>query len=228
MQKYIFLYLVLIVSFTCSENNVCAQDTSNTDRTAKSIKLNIYFTKSFTDKNLSIGNISPVFLIKNKWQNVHEIELVNFDISKNTYKLAYLSGYVVGRDTIAETNIGLRYQFDYFFLKNKSNKFSIYNGGSISFHYHRKHIKPFVNTGYPIKVIELTSSFSYVPGIIVYFSDKLYLDINFPINFVTSSYVFQRVYNPYFTEQQQKTGGTAYDLSLPNTFRFRLGVGINL
>ena len=221
---------ILIVSMFVSllSPGSYSQDTSSNSWNTKSVKLNISFIKPVSNKSFNIGNFAPVFLFKNKHNNYHEIELNVFKIVKEDSVAFYFNGVITGWVQNIITAIGIGYQFDYYFLKNKQSKFKLYEGASILHNYYRARVTPYASFSYLQIFTYYTTYLAFVPGIKWQFNDRFYLDFSFPLEFFEYSLKFQEIHNPILTIRQRKQGSYTIDVYLLREIWFRMGIGVNL
>jgi hypothetical protein len=220
-EKQTVFKLFIFLIFLSASNGLVAQTTDT-----KALKLNINFTKVFKEDEFHIGQLAPVFLLTDKKNNIHEIELNIFNV--DAYQSSsLLSGTTYYYDN-KETSAGLRYQFDLNLVKK--GKLIPFIGVSALTLFQSTNVKPLSTTSYPRRTQQLTELLSIIPQIRFSLWPRVFVDLAIPIDLFDVSLVTQRISNPYIPIRQQRNSGieTSLPIKENNIFHLRLGLGVKL
>jgi hypothetical protein len=219
-KQFVFKLFIFLI-FLSESNGLIAQTTGT-----KAVKLNINFTKVFKEDEFHVGQLAPVFLLTDKKNNIHEIELNTFNV--DAYQSSSLfSGATYYYDN-KETSAGLRYQFDLNLVKK--GKLIPFIGVSALTLFHSLNAKPQSATSYARKTQQLTELLSIIPQIRYSLWPRVFVDLAIPIDLFNVSLVTQQISNPNIPIRQQKNGWmeTSFPIKENNIFHLRLGLGVKL
>jgi outer membrane protein W len=158
--------------------NVSNKKDFKTEKYTKTIKLNSngYFVYNHGN-NLGFSGLVPLLTFQNKKNfEMHEIELSNLSINRNHFRKANYNH---------ATNLALRYQFNYFFIRREKKLFSPYLGTSYSLSYSKSKS---VDKFYPDNNyggVTLGTDLFIVSGIQFYPGERFYLDFSIPVTILT-------------------------------------------
>lgn len=182
------------------------------------------------ERNSKFGNVSIAFKI-NKEKHLHVFELVRLNFDKD-YMLTTLRK--LDPDTIAPVagatikmfNLDLRYGYNYKLvnlMKRLNILFEVSSEPYISINNHL----PLVATSFPIKEMKLGFRFYVAPKISYDITNRIYFDLEFPIEILDSYWRRSRIENPTLPYDLQTYNKFYFDF-FNNIFRFKVGIGVRL
>lgn len=198
---------------------------SDNDKNSWAIKAHVNYLTTF-GSGFSFGSVAPTLQLMTKRQNVHEVELNDFRVSKSTTSL-YDTTYL-GENTHKAFVLALRYQYTLTFAKHR--KFNPQIGFSLLNRYSFDHNIPSGTDTYERTANRWSSTFALVPQLRYNITSRFFLDLGIPFDLFIFGASFQRISNPNIPIRQQRNGGFDSD-QFPNKFdylRLRLGAGIKL
>jgi outer membrane protein W len=177
-----------------------------------------YFYKNFHNAGTGFSGFTPVVTFQNTVsRNMHEIELSVFNGRRDKFNVGIGNNY----------SFGLRYQFDYFFIKRPS-MFSPYIGISFLFYYDRYNFSGNNSPAYNSYSWAFLYNYnSLVPGIQYYPHNRLYLDLSLPINLFETQSGKLHYNDPAYS----KNNFSGIYGRIPNRYNFwdlRIGIGFKL
>lgn len=184
----------------------------------------------FEEKEIRAFNISPAFVFVNKKGNSSELEL-----SRIGYYQNYDKEFTLIDSTGVEYNVEgakqnffelfIRYEYKWhLFKKKKWEKFAPIIGVSATPFYQGSWIKSLKSTDFPISKMSYGMYFSAIPRLEYNFTEKLFIDLNVPINFLRLAYTRVKTEDPRIPVENRTTSGFSAD-SGPISFSVRLGIG---
>jgi len=186
------------------------------------------------DEHNSLRLFHPTiaFQIKNKRNNIHEIELTDLSVARNTFKnslsynptqpLALLNG-----SKVTATHISLRYEYIRTFSKKINSRFMPSLGFGILPYYQRNSYKPALSTDYIAKRTVLGAKGFLIPRVCYNVSKRLFVDLNIPMCFVDVNAKIDNLNNPNLPVSEQSNTITNAEM-LPDFFSLRLGLGLRI
>ncbi|GEM_PF-3037321 len=109
-------------------------------------------------------------------------------------------------------------------LKKKLFDYLIFSfNPAVDLYFYKGDAEPVQSTAFPVTFIDGGILFSFIPHLEIPLGDRLFLDLN--INFINVSFgiIYQRNFNPAWTDRQQKTGGFDFDTQGERSFQIGLG-----
>ncbi len=184
-------------------------------------------------KGFSFDKITPAINFGN--ENNHEIEITKMSFSKRFQKLKTDSLLAAGNKSLS-ISIGLKYEYDYKFLKKRNWRFQPYIGFSL--HHYFEHLKhsPLVSNGYITAHQKIGMVYSVIPGFNIKITKKLSLNLNVPIDIGNVNFNFNRTENPTLSGDSQRSHSFSHDFfpsyifgnSSYKSFIFRIGIAYKL
>jgi hypothetical protein len=209
-------YLQLRLAIGVYLENVSNKKEFKTEKYIKTVKLNsnLYFGYSYQN-SFEFSGLAPVLTFQNKKNfEMHEIEFSQFSVDRNHFRSATY---------VRATNLNMRYQFNYFFIKREKKLVSPYIGSSYTLSSYKSKS---VNKIYPdndYSELVLSSGLHIAPGIQFYPSPRLYLDLSIPLQVLTIQTVINKMPTPYNAYYYKFFPAFSY-----KELYFRFGVGYRI
>lgn len=216
------LFILLVTFLTIQA--VCQGQENDKKLKVKIAKVNLYYYHSFKDKeNVTpyyyqsirrtyFGNIAPEIEVGRTFKFTHGFELSKLSINKIDTKTTDDQGNIISGYKIRSINIGLKYQFNYYFIKNHETDFKPYMGSSVKYSFSDQTVYPYLSTSFPSHRLDTGFLFGFVPGVKYFITDKLNLELSFPVDMLYFGGKWQRIHNPTLSVTQQRSGGFDYEL----------------
>ncbi|MCH8317786.1 MAG: hypothetical protein IIA88_04715 [Bacteroidetes bacterium] len=220
---------ILLVTFQTIQA-VCQDHENDKKLKVKIAKVNLYYYHSFKDKenvnlyfyrslkDTDFGNIAPEIEVGRSFKFTHGFELSKLSINKNDTKTTDDQGNIIGGAKIRRIDIGLKYQFNYYFFKNEETDFKPYIGSSVKYSFYDQTTDPYISTRFPMHFLSTGFLFGFVPGVKYFITDKLNLELSFPVDILFLGVLWQRVHNPNLSIIQQRNGG--FDYGMKEFYKF--------
>jgi hypothetical protein len=185
---------------------------------------------SYTTKHTDFGHFSPAFSWYSLNGNFHEIELSRMQF--NSYKseekhidsngvTKTLSGGYQGYSSY----ISIRYEYSWqLFKKRVDTKIQSYIGLSASPYIGLNSMEWKSVTMYPTRNNVVGSTIAIVPRVVFNFTEKLFMDVNTPLNIIDFSREGTKVSNPSIPIEQQKSVKTNFSNGILGV-QIRAGIG---
>jgi hypothetical protein len=239
MKKTVFISLLLLFV----KNNWAQNTNLDYKRAIKIYNLSTYQRSSYTtyeatrsieesNKNWEIFHPTIAFQWRTKKANFHELELTNLGLNKNiqetgvNYYANPNMSFVANGYKRTSTFISLRYEFILNLIKSKDVKWVPSLGFAYGIFYKRLKYQPIVSTSFPQYNQSISGIISVIPRLNYHINSRFFLDLNFPISFVSTTYNSTRLENPSIPEDNRKVYN--YDMDFFPMFTTRLGVGLKL
>lgn len=187
------------------------------------------------DNDLKIFNPTIAFQIKNKKQNVHEIELTSLELQREKNSTIYYRdnlGELQKLQTLAgatfiNTNIAFRYEYIINFAKKQNSRFMPSLGLAAMPYYQRSRMIPELSVYYPETRTYIGVRGFVTPRVSYLISKRLSADVNIPVC-VTDFYseIF-RTNNPTFPAAAQRNSITNLE-TMPKFFSVRAGLRVTI
>ncbi len=176
---------------------------------------------------------SPAIVIKKNNGNSSEFVLSRFIFLKG----AQLKGKVnnisdstlVSQSKFSENlfDLQLRYEYKFLILKNKEiRKLMPFIGVSVSPFITQYKINPLISSSFPKQGTTLGVYISTIPRLEYNINEKVYLDFNVPLSFVSYTYSINREGNPVVPIEERKKMTSNFETALK--FSVRLGIGVKI
>ena len=186
------------------------------------------------DEHNSLRLFHPTiaFQIKNKRNNIHEIELTDLSVARvsNKHLLSYrpdLEPFAVGGYSTTSTNVALRYEYIRTFSRKINSRFMPSLGFGILPYYQRDSYKPILSTDYIAKRTVLGAKGFLIPRVCYNVSKRLFVDLNIPMCFVDVNAKINKLNNPNLPFSEQRNTITNAEM-FPDFFSLRLGLGLRI
>jgi hypothetical protein len=232
VHSSLFLGVFIFSSFVVS-----AQETPST----KTLKLysNFSFGRyetsssssySYTTKHTDFGHFSPAFSWYSLKGNFHEIELsrIRFNSYKSEEKYIDSNGMtktLSGGSEGYSSYLSLRYEYSWqLFKKRVEPKILSYIGLSVSPYIGLNSMEWKSATMYPTRNNVVGSTIAVVPRVVFKFTEKLFLDVNTPLNIIDLSREGTKSSNPSKPIEQQKSVKTNFTNGILG-IQVRVGIG---
>jgi len=182
------------------------------------------------ENNNNFGRVSVGFVIENE-KFMHEFELskINFDredMNTILYDLNDSTQQLKGGQIVKSFNLNLKYEYNRKVLTFK-DKLAIYIGVSAEPYITFTKIEPKISTSFDTKNLSLGAKFYMMPRAIYNLSNRIYFDLNVPIEIIDTYLYWNRIDNPTLPKNLQRiSGGNANWFN--KIFQFRLGVGLRI
>ncbi len=241
MRSLLLAFFLICLSFSAFSQN---------DNALRKTSLKIYnlttverdyppqYTDSLGDPNMStyynVQLLHPTIALQwyNASGNGHEIELTSFRMSTNeTNQWSYYSRNpaIPSHPSMQHTSaiISLRYEFILFTKQEGEPKLVPALGFGINPYYMMDIYNSSISTVFPEQFQSFGARFFAIPRLNYSISERLYLDLNFPISIYDYRLVFAKDENPAIPINERTT--TIFDSeSFAPLFSARVGLGIRL
>lgn len=187
------------------------------------------------DNDLQIFNPTIAFQIKNKKQNIHEIELTSLELQREKNNTIYYRdnlGELQKLQTLAgatfiNTSIAFRYEYIINFAKKQNSRFMPSLGLALMPYYQRSKMVPELSVYYPETRTYIGVRGFVTPRVSYLISKRLSADVNIPVC-VTDTYseIF-RTNNPTLPAAAQKNTHTSME-TMPKFFSVRAGLRVTI
>jgi len=202
---------ILLVTFQTIQA-VCQDHENDKKLKVKIAKVNLYYYHSFKDEETDFGSIAPEIEAGRTFKFTHGFELSKLSIKKTDTKTTDDQGNIISGSKIRLIDIGLKYQFNYYFTKNQETDFKPYIGSSVKYSFYDQTTVPYISTRFPMHFLSTGFLFGFVPGVKYFITDKLNLELSFPIDILFLGGMWQRVHHPALPIKQQRTAGFDYEM----------------
>lgn len=238
MKQLILVLLILIATNVCfgQNKNLNAKysvklynETSWQEE--KSNGNNGLFPTASTNKQFQFLHPTAAFRFKDKRNNMTEMELTQFEIGKdeNTTYINLPDGrsLPLSGGKTNSTNIAVRYEYIRNFCKKSNSKWMPALGFAAMPYYERTKFNPILSNEYPAANSKVGMKAFLVPRINFAVSSRFYIDLNVPVCLADMNIQKANIKNPTLAENQQKQQTTNFNL-IPDTYSFRIGLGLNI
>lgn len=216
------------------KNSLKVYNLTTFDEQTKSRKLNDTFNFILQSSKSAWQFLHPTiaFQWKSKNNNFHEIELTSFVLGKvgsNTEMIndsTHDSQQIIGGN-LTTTAISVRYEYIINFNKTKVSKFVPSIGFGLNPYYTQNKYVPTISGSFPMSETNIGIKTFITPRLTYFMTSKLFIDINIPINFISTYYFADKEDNPIIPTSQRTISTFNYDL-LPKAFSGRIGIGLKL
>gem|GEM_PF-823891 len=164
--------------------------------------------------------------------NAHEIELTSLRMSTSeSNRWAFYSrnqsNLTAAQDLQASAMISLRYEYILFLKRETDPKLMPSLGLGVNPYYMLDIFRSTVTTVFPERFQAVGIRFFAIPRLNYSLSDRLYLDLNFPISLYDAKLVTSKSENPTIPNNERKRSSVEVESFAP-LFSARLGIGIRL
>ncbi len=215
------------------QNQAFAQEEKNTQYQFKvysNFEYESYEREGFYEgRHFSFGNITPSFVIS-KPRISHEIGISRFRIKHDdiyTEESTNSGGSVIPASGYKRTDFDLNIRYEYAFRLIKIKKHQLSIAASTEPYIGLAKSLPYTSDRFPVRFSALGNRLFMIPRAIFSLSDRLFLDINVPIEMMHLYRNITYTEDPSKTEEQRRFGSTVADF-FDSPFRFRVGFGFNL
>lgn len=189
----------------------------------------VFNSDTYESRSLHFGHITPSFVIS-KPRMSHEIGISRLHIGQNSdRKEETLSdGSVIVEEGVKRTQfyLNIRYEYALNLVKiKKKHQLSIAASAEPYIQFDKS--VPRTSVSFPNKFTAFGSKLHLIPRATFSLSDRLFLDVNAPIEIMDVYRLRNYTDNPTFTESQREYTDTRSEF-LDSVLRFRVGLGFNL
>lgn len=124
---------------------------------------------------------------------------------------------------IEDIVIGLRFELGRWWKSFQEEKIRLGWSSSFRVYTHFSETSPQTSQAFPTTRFQAYLKLSFIPRVQYNLSPNLYLDLNFPIEIISTGVDFLKVKNPSLTEEQQKQGGGEFNFGGEVLMRFGVG-----
>jgi len=232
MKMYLRIIVLLLVAMNL-QHQAFAQEEKNTQY---QFKMHSNFEYTLTNSFDIVKyktfqfDITPSFVIS-KPKVSHEIGISKLRTgNESRYKKEEIlaDGSVIAAEEtkLSHFYLNIRYEYGLNLIKiNKQHQLSI--AASVEPYIRFNKFVPRVSTSFPNQLTTLGSKLHLIPRATFTLSDRLFLDVNIPVEIVDVHRFRSYNDNPTYTEEQ-KTYTDTRSKFLDSVFRFRVGLGFNL
>ena len=214
------LFILFIISQTIQA--VCQGHENDKKLKVKIAKVNLYYSfkdkekvnlyYSYSIKEADFGNIAPEIEAGRTFKFTHGFELSKLSIYKTDTKSTDNQGNIISGAKIRRFDIRLKYQFNYYFLKNEETDFKPYIGSSVKYSFYDQTTDPYLSSSYKYHYLYTEFLLGFIPGVKYFITDKLNLELSFPVDILFFINIWARVHNPGLSIKQQRTYGYNYGM----------------
>lgn len=189
------------------------------------------YIKTTEQKDFQLLHPSIAARLTDRSGNMHEVELTRMELGvvKDVVYLMNPSGTTIpvsgGKTT--QTNIALRYEYIFNFMKKKNSKWMPALGLALMPYFQRDNFTPELSTAYPSTTTALGAKGWVIPRITYAISSKLFVDLNVPLCVTDANIEWNNHKNPNLSQGEQKSEVTNFQ-GAPQHYSIRLGVGLKV
>jgi hypothetical protein len=226
MRKILGLLIYALVAFHGSGQS--SENISESNPYHQAVKVNVNFQKTFKKADFHLGDLAPVFLIRTKRNNFHEIEWNSLTFDNDEFRTYDSQGNLIAGNKHSLLDIGIRYQYTRSLVKN--GRLIPQLGISYLAQFTANDNQALVSTSYDRRTDTWTEHVSLAPQLRYNFQNRLFVDVAYPIELFNLEYFRQKVENPAIPIRQQTNSGWAFNNNISNHLfdRFHLRVGAGL
>jgi len=208
--------------------NLLLQDKENLASTTRTIQGYPYILT----RTQRVNFFHPTIAIQWKRKNIQEIELSFLDISKErtTTIVIYDSTqkmYTTAIEKAITTNIMLRYEYIFSFLKNKKAKLQPMLGIGVSPYYERIRMRHNSSSMFNETRTETGMLYFVIPRLQWSINSRFFADLNIPFPVTNMKFKIQRIDDPSLPISMQRYSIMEFN-AFPNYYSVRVGAGIRL
>jgi hypothetical protein len=240
MQKYlsiIFLLLFIQKGFAQNINTdyksaIKIYNLTYYENSDKSIFDSTIYSTHTKNSSLKFFHPTVAFQWKSKKNNFHEIELTNFNLTKNKSEKEIVndstnSTQLTKSKITYNALISLRYEYIIVFKKLKQNKFVPSLGFGIKSYFKDNYTKHEYPQFFTTSNKQLGFNTYITPRINYFFSQKIFIDVNIPICIFSLDYNSELINNPANSNKNTEYNVLNFD-AFNNAFSARIGFGVKI
>jgi len=229
MRQYLTIVALLLVAMSF-QDQAFAQEEKNTQYRFKVYYnfnyINLEIGASYQDKSSHFGAITPSFVIS-KPRVSHEIEISQFNIKKNYYDEGEISSNLTSPRERKSLQLqwNMRYEYAINILKIKRYQLSVAASAEPYLDFFK--YTSLTPADFPSKLTIIGNKFHLIPRATFALNDKLFIDVNIPIEIMNTYKTTSYLENPAWAEENRRISYTRSNF-FDSVFRFRVGLGFNL
>lgn len=182
-------------------------------------------------KDFQLLHPSLAVRLTDKSGNMHEAELTRLELGSvnDVTSLIDPTGASIpasgGKTT--ETNIALRYEYIFNFMKKKNSRWMPALGLGLMPYFQRSSFVPALATSFPATTTSLGAKGWIIPRITYAISSKLFVDLNVPLCITDANIQWSNQNNPNLNVKEQKSETSNFE-GAPQHYSIRLGIGLKV
>ncbi|MCB0733179.1 MAG: hypothetical protein H6608_05045 [Flavobacteriales bacterium] len=199
--------------------------------TTQTIAIDSFHQQVTRQQNAEGGWLSLAYTREAPSGAIHEFELSRLSFWNRDNQVVVQDSLFLPM-TISGANVrgvyaAARYEYMQELHKTDENrKTKIYLGGSAQPFFYRNVVRPLNSQSFPTTDISAGIKLALIPRVTQNLTDKLFLDVNIPIQMVTTDVTHNRVENPSFTASQQSISTINFMMDMK--YMLRAGIGYRL